>query len=97
MTGQYRYYDGIVHYLSMLHLCGSFKIWKPEPDYVLIKGDVNGDGLVTMADANMVVNYFLATDPSTIANFNVAAADVNMDGGITMADANAIVNTFLGQ
>lgn len=30
MTGQYRYYDGLVHYLSMLHLCGSFKIWKPE-------------------------------------------------------------------
>lgn len=29
MTGQYRYYDGIVHYLAMLHLCGSFKIWKP--------------------------------------------------------------------
>ena len=29
MTGQWRYYDGLVHYLSMLHLCGSFKIWKP--------------------------------------------------------------------
>lgn len=29
MTGQKRYYDGLVHYLSMLHLCGSFKIWKP--------------------------------------------------------------------
>lgn len=29
MTGQKRYYDGMVHYLSMLHLCGSFKIWKP--------------------------------------------------------------------
>ncbi len=28
MTGPYRYYDGLVHYLSMLHLCGSFKIWK---------------------------------------------------------------------
>ena len=31
LKGQYRYYDGLVHYLSMLHLCGSFKIWKPEP------------------------------------------------------------------
>ena len=31
MTGQWRYYDGLVHYLSMLHLCGSFKIWKPAP------------------------------------------------------------------
>jgi len=32
MTGQYRYYDGLVHYLSMLHLTGSFKIWKPAPN-----------------------------------------------------------------
>lgn len=63
----------------------------------VILGDVNGDGSITMADANMVVNYFLATDPSSIANFNVAAADVNGDEAITMADANKIVNMFLGQ
>lgn len=63
----------------------------------VILGDVNGDGSITMADANMVVNYFLATDPSSIANFNVAAADVNGDNAITMADANQIVNMFLGQ
>ncbi len=31
MTGQYRYYDGLVHYLAMLHLCGSFKIYKSAP------------------------------------------------------------------
>ena len=34
MTGQYRYYDGLVHYLAMLHLCGSFKIWKPRTSYI---------------------------------------------------------------
>lgn len=28
-TGQFRYYDGLVHYLAMLHLCGSFRIWEP--------------------------------------------------------------------
>jgi hypothetical protein len=98
MTGSYRYYDGIVHYLSMLHLCGSFKIWKKSPlDMLFILGDVNGDGNITMADANAVVNYFLADDKSGITNFNVNAADVNGDDGITMADANAIVNMFLGQ
>jgi endo-1,4-beta-D-glucanase Y len=32
MTGQYRYYDGLVHYLAMLHLSGAFKIWKPKPE-----------------------------------------------------------------
>ena len=36
-TGQYRYYDGLVHYLAMLHLCGSFKIWKEAPKSILTK------------------------------------------------------------
>ena len=44
----------------------------------------------------MVLIRFLATDPSTIANFNVNAADVNGYKVITMADANQIVNMFLG-
>jgi surface protein len=64
-------------------------------------GDVNNDGAVTMADANAVVNYFLATDKPS--DFDVDNANVNGDGdddgkpSITMADANAIVNMFLGQ
>ncbi|MBO7635931.1 MAG: T9SS type A sorting domain-containing protein, partial [Paludibacteraceae bacterium] len=41
MTGQYRYYDGLVHYLAMLHLCGSFKIWKPTPDITELTVDGN--------------------------------------------------------
>lgn len=71
--------------------------WKDFKEIVeknFIKGDVNGDDIVAMADANMVVNYFLATDKPE--NFNVEAADVNGDGDITMADANQIVNMFLG-
>lgn len=30
LTGENRYYDGLVHYLAMLHLTGNFKIWKPK-------------------------------------------------------------------
>ncbi len=58
-----------------------------------VRGDVNHDGSVTMADANMVVNYFLATDKPE--GFDTTAADVNEDGYVTMADANQIVNIFL--
>jgi len=65
--------------------------------YIGKLGDANNDGSVTMADANMVVNYFLSTDKSDIKNFNRKKADVNGDSDITMADANAIVNLFLGQ
>jgi hypothetical protein len=60
---------------------------------VSLAGDVNGDNKITMADANAVVNYYLAIDKDS--NFPVEVADVNGDGLITMADANAIVNMFL--
>ena len=70
--------------------------WKDFKEIVemALSGDVNHDGSITMADANMVVNYILATDKPE--DFNVEAADVNGDGDITMADANQIVNIFLG-
>ncbi|MBR6191001.1 MAG: hypothetical protein IKQ68_02405 [Prevotella sp.] len=59
--------------------------------------DSNGDDAVTMADANAVVNYFLAKGTSQFIddNFDEEAADVNNDGQVTMADANQIVNMFL--
>lgn len=63
-----------------------------ELEEIQMLGDVNKDGTVTMADANLVVNYFLSS-----ASFGEipAAADVNKDGVVTMADANMIVNIFL--
>ena len=62
-----------------------------------VEGDSNGDDTVTMADANAVVNYFLAkgTDGFVEGDFDEEAADVNGDGEVTMADANQIVNMFL--
>ena len=61
----------------------------------LIKiGDVNGDGEVTIADANMIVNYYLGNNPE---GFVIEAADVNEDGEVTIADANAIANIYLGE
>lgn len=67
--------------------------WKGQPGHGFVPGDVNNDNSITMADANAVVNYFLATDKPV--DFNVDAADANCDGDITMADANQIVNIFL--
>lgn len=67
--------------------------WKGQPGHGIVLGDVNNDDMITMADANAVVNYFLASDKP--ADFNVDAGDVNCDGDVTMADANQIVNIFL--
>ena len=59
-----------------------------------IMGDANGDGIVSVADANSVVNYFLG---NTAVDIDLNTADVNGDGTITIADANAIVNLYIGQ
>ena len=93
LTGQYRYYDGLVHYLAMLHLCGAFKIWKPITE-VYKTGDANGDGKVDINDALSIVNYLMGNPP---ANFNEPAADVNVDGQITIADAVGVVNIILNK
>ena len=56
----------------------------PEP----IKGDVNGDGEVTVSDINYVINCIL------LSTFN-KQADVNNDDEITVSDINAIVEIIL--
>ena len=64
---------------------------------IRMDGDSNGDDTVTMADANAIVNYFLAkgTDGFVEGDFDEETADVNEDGSVTMADANQVVNMFL--
>lgn len=58
----------------------------PEPLY----GDANGDGEVTVADINSIIDVILLGTTN-------AGADVNSDGEITVADINAVINVILGQ
>ena len=64
--------------------------------YLALPGDVNGDGKVTMADANMTVNATLK-GAANIPGFSIIHADVDGDGVITMQDAYEIVNIILGK
>ena len=59
-----------------------------------IKGDVNGDGEVDIADAVCIVNYVVGK-PN--AAFIEAAADVDGDGVVDIADAVRIVNLVVGK
>ena len=61
---------------------------------VVLKGDVNGDGLVTIADVAALVNYLLGQSSD---EFNERAAYVDDDDAITISDALAIVNIILNQ
>ncbi|MBQ9560264.1 MAG: dockerin type I repeat-containing protein [Bacteroidaceae bacterium] len=55
------------------------------------KGDVNGDGNVTIADVTALVNIILGKGTEN------AASDVNGDGSVTIADVTALVNLILGK
>lgn len=56
-----------------------------------VTGDVNGDGMVDIADVNAVINAMLGKADVT------AEADVNGDGTVDIADVNAVINIMLGK
>jgi len=53
-----------------------------------IAGDVNGDGEVTIADVNAVIDMILAGNQGK-------NGDVNGDGEVGIADANAVIDIIL--
>ena len=73
-------------------LCTDFyTINKPTPP-ASIKGDVNDDGEVTVADVNAIINLILGGQASYAIT---QASDVNGDGEITVADVNEVINIIL--
>ncbi len=54
-----------------------------------IKGDVNNDGEVNIADVNAVIDMILSSGSSP-------SADVNSDGEVNIADVNEIIDIILG-
>ncbi|MBO4870527.1 MAG: leucine-rich repeat domain-containing protein [Muribaculaceae bacterium] len=57
-----------------------------------VSGDLNGDGVVDVADVNICINVILErnTDPDIIA-----LSDLNGDGVVDVADVNMIINIIL--
>ena len=55
-----------------------------------LRGDVNGDGEVNVADINSLIDIILTGGGHTVA------ADVNGDGEYTIADINAIIDIIMG-
>lgn len=57
-------------------------------------GDVNCDGVVSVADVTALVNHILNR---TVQPFSQTAADVNRDGTVSVADVTVLVNKILGK
>ena len=58
-----------------------------------LRGDVNKDGSITIADVTALVNIILGKT----TDYESRLADVNTDGSITIADVTALVNIILGK
>ena len=55
-----------------------------------VKGDINGDGVVDIADVNACIDMILGLQDAT------TVGDVNGDGNVDVADMNAIIDIVLG-
>ena len=60
-----------------------------------LRGDVNRDGSITIADVTALVNVLLGKDDAEPYAYDHEAADANADGSITIADVTALVNILL--
>ncbi len=58
----------------------------------LMRGDADGDGLVTIADITTIIDYLLSHDDSAI---NLEPADADLDGVISIADIIAITDYIM--
>ena len=58
----------------------------------ILMGDVNSDGVVSIADVTLTVSHILGRNTSV---FSTEAADVNNDDTISVADVTAIINVIL--
>ena len=69
---------------------------------IVIPGDVNGDGEVTLADANSVIDIVIMGGNSSHPRMPIDVdgnyiGDVNSDGEITIADINSIIDMILNK
>lgn len=57
-----------------------------------LRGDANGDGMVTIADVSFLIDYLLAGCQSS---FHTQNADLNADGVVTIADVSSLIDLLL--
>ncbi len=61
----------------------------------IIRGDVNGDGMVNMDDLSALINYLLTSDATGINMANAASCDATDSNTVEMDDLSALVNYLL--
>lgn len=98
MEDQYSYVDLVVPQ-GCAQAYRQANIWKKftnisETDFPteFTRGDVNGDGKISITDVSALINYLLSGNGAAV---NLEAADVNEDGKVTITDVTALINYLL--
>ena len=70
------------------------QLYKKVEVAVVLLGDVDGDGSISISDVTALVNIILGRDN---ADYNHEAADVDGDGDVSISDVTALVNIILNR
>ena len=65
-----------------------------DSDVVVVKGDTDGNGKITLLDAVKTINHYLKT--TSLTGAYLEAADTDNNNKITLLDAVKIINHYLG-
>lgn len=93
LTEEYPLYEALATYTERIKELAQ-NAAEAEAKALIPTGDVNSDGNVNIADANMIVGDYLGDEQE---GYNAAEADVNEDGSVNIADANVVVGIYLGE
>ena len=94
----YQEYCGLSHVIKDGEII--YKGLRYDPDAVtILPGDVNGDGEITIADANGVIDIVVMggnpSHPRVPSESGKDPADLNGDGEVNIADVNAIIDLIV--
>ena len=65
----------------------------PGPDF--IRGDVDRNGEVTIADVSVLIDHLLTQDFDDADDFSSDAADCDVDGGVSISDVSKLIDYIL--
>ena len=82
-----------VQAVSWIQQRANYLLNKLKQDMMLL-GDVDGDGIITVKDVTTLIDYLLGITPELYNDMN---ADINNDGDITIRDTTALIDLLLGQ
>ena len=82
--------------LSMKDVTAIYLVEATEP--VIMLGDADGDGVVSIKDVSFLIDYLLNGLPSkdeTVGILNFTGADVNRDGDVNIKDLSILIDQLL--